>query len=68
MSRLPRKIGTLDRVTVSTDGPDVLLQVPGNPCCAHWTDFKQIADGLYLAIKQARDFEAAQKKSNGGGH
>ena len=59
------RIGKFDKVTISTDGPDVLLQLPARMTRAHWTDVKQIADGLYLAIKQSQDWEQ-QNAMNGG--
>ena len=62
-----RMIGRFDKVTVSTDGPDVLMQLPKNPCRAHWTDFAQIQHGLAVAIRRCQDWEKANK-SNGGKH
>ena len=59
------RIGRLDKVTVSTDGPDVLIQLPGNPCRAHWTDFAQIVNGLTIAIRQAQDWEKENKRNEG---
>lgn len=59
------RIGKFDKVSVSTDGPDVLLQLPANPCRAHWTDFAQIEQALLIATKQARDWESANKKNGG---
>lgn len=59
------RIGEFDKVTISTDGPDVILQMPGNPVRAHWTDFVQIEEGILLAVKQARDWETANAKNGG---
>jgi len=60
---MSRRIGQFEKVTISTDGPDVLLQIPKNPCRAHWTDILQVANGLYMAIKQAQDWEKINKKN-----
>ncbi len=59
------RIGKFDKVTISTDGPDVLLQLPARLTRAHWGDVKQIADGLYIAIRQAQYWEE-QNALNGG--
>lgn len=61
------RIGEFDKVTISTDGPDVILQMPANPVRAHWTDFAQIEQGILLAIKQAKDWEAQNSKNGGKG-
>ena len=61
------RIGQFQKVTISTDGPDVLIQLPANPSRAHWSDFQRIQDGLTVAIKQAQDWEQANKR-NGGRH
>ena len=60
-----RLIGQFERVRIEVDGPDVILTLPKNPSRAHWTDFAQIEQGLLLAIKHCRDWEATHK-GNGG--
>lgn len=60
-----RLIGQFQRVRIEVDGPDVILTLPKNPSRAHWTDFAQIEQGLLIAIKNCRDWEAKQK-GNGG--
>ena len=64
MSRFPSRMGKFDRVTVSTDGPDVIMQLPSNPTRAHWSDFVRLEGAIQSAIKQCQDWEA-QEKSNG---
>lgn len=59
-----RRIGKFEKVTISVDGPDVLLQVPKNPCRAHWTDFYQIKQGLERAILQAQQWERDNPESS----
>ena len=60
-----RLIGKFDKVSVWTDGPDVILKLPKNPARAHWTDFMQVANGILMAVRQAQQWEIA-KKQNGG--
>jgi len=59
------RIGKFDKVTISTDGPDVLLQLPDRFTRAHWSDFAQIEQGIMLAIRQCQDWEK-RTSVNGG--